>query len=75
MGSPKSAFIERRNRSAFQHTYFHENNYLRYSCDEDCAGKWLRGEKGITRKNEKLTLRKIATELYDNVGDYNDGNL
>lgn len=40
--------------------------------------KWLRGEKGITRKNEKLielTLRKIATELYNNVGDYNDGNL
>ena len=37
--------------------------------------KWLRGEKGITHKNEKLTeltLQNIVKRLYENVGDFND---
>ena len=40
--------------------------------------KWLRGEKGITHKNEKLTeltLQNIVKRLYENVGDFNDRNL
>ena len=40
--------------------------------------KWIRGEKGITAKNEKnieLALQKLAKEIWENVGDYNDRNL
>ena len=40
--------------------------------------KWLRGEKGITHKNEKLielALQNIVKRLYENVGDFNDRNL
>lgn len=40
--------------------------------------KWLRGDKGITRRNEKaieLILQKYAQELWANVGDNNGGNL
>ena len=36
--------------------------------------KWLRGEKGITKRNEKiveLTLQQIAKEIWENVGDNN----
>lgn len=34
--------------------------------------KWMRGEKGITRKNEEIvniTLLQIVKELSDNIGD------
>lgn len=40
--------------------------------------KWIRGEKGITAKNERhieLTLYKLAKEIWENVGDYNGRNL
>jgi len=40
--------------------------------------KWLRGEKGITHKNEKaieLTLQKLAHDIWVNVGDNNDRDL
>lgn len=40
--------------------------------------KWLRGEKGITKRNEKiieLTLQKIAKEIWENIGDSNDRDL
>ena len=40
--------------------------------------KWIRGEKGITNRNERLieqTLRQFAQELWENVGDNNDRNL
>lgn len=40
--------------------------------------KWIRGEKGITSRNEKLieqTLHQLAKELWDNIGDFNDRNL
>ncbi len=40
--------------------------------------KWIRGEKGITAKNEKnieLALQKLAKEIWENIGDYNDRNL
>lgn len=37
--------------------------------------KWLRGEKGITKRNEKaieLTLQKLAQDIWANVGENND---
>ena len=37
--------------------------------------KWLRGEKGITKRNEKaieLTLQKLAQDIWVNVGENND---
>lgn len=40
--------------------------------------KWIRGEKGITAKNEKnieLALQKLAKEIWENIGDCNDRNL
>lgn len=40
--------------------------------------KWIRGEKGITARNEKLieqTLQQLAKELWINVGESNDRNL
>ena len=40
--------------------------------------KWIRGEKGITHKNEKLielALQNIVKRLYKNVGDFNDRHL
>lgn len=40
--------------------------------------KWLRGEKGITKRNEKaieLTLQNLAKEIWENVGDNNGWNL
>lgn len=40
--------------------------------------KWIRGEKGITKKNERIietTLLQIARELWENIGEYNDRNL
>ena len=40
--------------------------------------KWIRGEKGMAKKNEKileLTLQKYAKEIWQNVGDYYDRNL
>lgn len=40
--------------------------------------RWLRGEKGISKKNEEdieLTLQNIAKEIWQTVGDFNDRNL
>lgn len=40
--------------------------------------KWLRGQKGITKKNERhveLTIQKLAKEIWLNVGDNHDGNI
>lgn len=40
--------------------------------------KWIRGEKGITNKNEKnieLALQKLAKEIWENIGDYYGGDL
>jgi transcriptional regulator with XRE-family HTH domain len=40
--------------------------------------RWIRGEKGISKKNEEdieLTLHKIAQEIWEGIGDFNDGNL
>ena len=40
--------------------------------------KWLRGEKGITHKNEQaieLTLQKLAQNIWENVGEKSDRNL
>ena len=40
--------------------------------------KWIRGEKGITNRNEKFieeTLQQLAKELWENVGECNDRNL
>ena len=40
--------------------------------------KWLRGEKGITHKNENLiefALQNIVQRLYDNIGGCNDRDL
>ena len=40
--------------------------------------KWMRGEKGITSKNERrieVALQQLAKELWDNIGDINDRNL
>ena len=40
--------------------------------------KWIRGEKGMAKKNEKileLTLQKYAKEIWQNVGDSNDWDL
>jgi len=37
--------------------------------------KWLRGEKGITKRNEKaieLTLQKLAQDIWVNVGENNE---
>lgn len=37
--------------------------------------KWLRGEKGITKRNEKaieLILQKLAQDIWANVGENND---
>lgn len=37
--------------------------------------KWLRGEKGITKRNEKaieLALQKLAQDIWVNVGENND---
>ena len=34
--------------------------------------KWIRGEKGITNRNEKfieITLQQLAKELWENVGE------
>lgn len=40
--------------------------------------KWLRGEKGISNKNQKaieLTLQKFAKDIWINVGENNDGDI
>ena len=40
--------------------------------------RWIRGEKGISKKNEEdieLTLHKIAQEIWEGIGDSNDRNL
>lgn len=40
--------------------------------------KWIRDEKGLSKKNEKIieiTLQQIAKEIWQNVGDGNDRNL
>ena len=40
--------------------------------------RWIRGEKGISKKNQQdieLALLKLAKEIWDNIGDSNDGNL
>ena len=40
--------------------------------------KWIHGEKGISKRNEKmieLTLQNFAKDIWCNVGDKNDGNL
>ena len=40
--------------------------------------KWMRGEKGITSKNEKRiehALQQLAKELWNSIGDNNDRNL
>lgn len=40
--------------------------------------RWLRGEKGMSRKNEEIiaiTLQNFAKEIWDNVGESNDRNL
>lgn len=40
--------------------------------------RWIRGEKGISKKNQQdieLTLLKLAKEIWNNIGDSNDGNL
>lgn len=40
--------------------------------------KWLRGEKGITKKNQRaieFTLQKLAQDIWVNIGDQNDRNL
>lgn len=40
--------------------------------------RWMRGEKGISKKNEEdieLTLQNLAKEIWYNVGDFNDRNL
>lgn len=37
--------------------------------------KWMRGEKGMLKKNEMLietTLQELAKEIWYNVGDFND---
>ena len=40
--------------------------------------KWIRDEKGLSKKNEKIieiTLQQIAKEIWQNVGEENDRNL
>ena len=40
--------------------------------------RWMRGEKGISKKNEEdieLTLQNIAKEIWQIVGDFNDRNI
>lgn len=40
--------------------------------------RWIRGEKGISKKNEddiELTLQQLAQEIWECVGDSNDRNL
>lgn len=40
--------------------------------------RWMRGEKGISKKNEEdieLTLQNIAKEIWQKIGDFNDGNI
>ena len=40
--------------------------------------KWIRGEKGITRRNEKcieLTLQQLAHEIWEEIGDNDDRYL
>ncbi len=40
--------------------------------------RWIRGEKGISKKNEEdieLTLRQLAQEIMINIGEFNDRNL
>lgn len=37
--------------------------------------KWIRDEKGLSKKNEKIieiTLQQIAKEIWQNVGDENE---
>ena len=40
--------------------------------------RWIHGEKGISYKNERdieLTLRKLAQEIWEGIGENNDRNL
>ena len=40
--------------------------------------RWIRGEKGISKKNERdieLTLQQLAKEIWNNIGDSNDRYL
>lgn len=40
--------------------------------------RWIRGEKGISKKNERdieLTLQKLAHEIWEGIGENNDRNL
>ena len=40
--------------------------------------KWMRGEKGMLKKNEKIieiTLQTLAQEIWQYIGDYNDRDL
>ena len=40
--------------------------------------RWIRGEKGISKKNERdidLTLKKLAQEIWEGIGENNDRNL
>lgn len=40
--------------------------------------RWVRGEKGISKKNEEdieLTLQNIAREIWEKVGDFDDRDL
>lgn len=43
----------------------------RMSVDPSTLSKWLRGQKGITHKNEnllELTLKEIVNEMQDTLG-------
>lgn len=40
--------------------------------------KWIRGEKGISQKNERIiesTLLQLAHEIWEGIGDCNDRNI
>lgn len=40
--------------------------------------RWIRGEKGILEKNEKVietTLQELAQEIWEGIGENNDRNL
>ena len=40
--------------------------------------RWMRGEKGMSKKNEEniaIILLQIAHEIWEGLSDYDDGNL
>ena len=40
--------------------------------------KWIRGEKGITKKNQRhieLALHQLARDLWENIGENYDRNI